>query len=71
MKSGINTEGNKALLTANDLCIYLSIGISTAYKLLNTKGFPTVQICSRKYANKELLDKWLIEQAEKGDKICE
>lgn len=56
---------DKALLTANDICKYLSIGISTAYKLLNTKGFPTVQIGSRKYANKELLDKWLVEQAEK------
>nr|WP_308742140.1 helix-turn-helix domain-containing protein [uncultured Anaerocolumna sp.] len=53
---------NKALLTANDMCNYLSIGISTAYKLLNTKGFPTVKINSRKYANKELLDKWLEEQ---------
>ena len=54
----------KALLTASDICSYLSIGISTAYKLLNTKGFPTVQINSRKYANKKLLDKWLLEQAE-------
>lgn len=56
----------KALLTANDICEYLSIGISTAYKLLNSKGFPTVQIGSRKYANKELLDKWLEKQAERG-----
>ncbi len=66
MKGGINIEGNKALLTANDLCNYLSIGISTAYKLLNTEGFPTVKICSRKYANRELLDKWLKEQTERG-----
>lgn len=60
-----NQMKEKALLTANDICAYLSVGISTAYKLLNTQGFPTVQINSRKYANKELLDKWLVEQAEK------
>lgn len=54
----------KALLTAEDICTYLSVGISTAYKLLNTEGFPTVQINRRKYASKELLDKWLIERAE-------
>lgn len=62
-----NMKSNeKALLTANDICTYLSIGISTAYKLMNTDGFPTVKIKSRKYANKELLDKWLVEQTERG-----
>ena len=60
----IESKTTKALLSANELCTYLSIGISTAYKLLNTNGFPTVKINSRKYANKELLDKWLVEQAE-------
>ena len=65
MKSYIKQEQNKALLSANELCSYLSIGISTAYQLLNTIGFPTVKINSRKYANKELLDKWLEEQTTK------
>lgn len=62
MRNNLGTEKPKALLNATELCTYLSIGISTAYKLLNTEGFPTVQINSRKYANKELLDKWLEEQ---------
>jgi excisionase family DNA binding protein len=52
----------KALLTASELCVYLNVGVSTAYKLLNTKGFPTVKINRRKYANKELLDIWLKQQ---------
>ena len=70
LAKAINYDG-KALLTANDLCEYLNIGISTAYNLLNSKGFPTVKIKSRKYANKELLDKWLREQAEKtNDDKC-
>lgn len=59
-----NQMEEKALLSANDICKYLSIGTSTAYKLLHTKGFPMVQIGRRKYANKVLLDKWLIKQTE-------
>ncbi len=57
----------KALLTALDLCVYLSCSKSVAYKLLNTEGFPTVRIGTRKYANKAMLDQWLNEQAEKGE----
>lgn len=62
MKSTHEPITAKALLTANDICIYLSIGTSTAYKLLNTEGFPTVKINRRKYANKALLDIWLKDQ---------
>lgn len=64
MKNNSN-EKPRALLTATELCSYLSVGISTAYKLLNTNGFPTVKINSRKYANKELLDKWIEEHTTK------
>ncbi len=71
LENNLNTEKPKALLSAADLCSYLSVGVSTAYKLLNTKGFPTVKINSRKYANKELLDKWLLERVEKGTEVNE
>lgn len=57
---------SKALLTASELCVYLNIGLSTAYKLLNTSGFPTVKLNRRKYANRELLDIWLKEQTKKN-----
>lgn len=65
-----NHMEEKALLSANDMCTYMNIGISTAYKLLNTAGFPTVRIGTRIYANKQLLDNWLIQQTE-GDKVDE
>lgn len=66
-----NNIYEKALLSATDLCSYLNVGISTSYKLLITVGFPTVKIGTRKYANKELLDKWLMEQAEGRNKFNE
>jgi predicted DNA-binding transcriptional regulator AlpA len=68
MRNNLGTNKPKALLNATELCTYLSIGISTAYKLLNTAGFPTVKIGIRKYANIELLDKWLLNEAERGTK---
>ena len=71
MRNNLNAEEPKALLNVSELCSYLGIGTSTSYKLLNTKGFPTVKINSRKYANKVLLDKWLLEQAERGNEVDE
>jgi predicted DNA-binding transcriptional regulator AlpA len=71
MKNNLDNEKQKALLNVTDLCSYMSIGVSTAYKLLNTKGFPTVKINSRKYANKELLDIWLRKQTERGNTVNE
>lgn len=71
MEKNVKNEKPKALLSAADLCCYLSVGVSTAYKLLNTKGFPTVKINSRKYANKELLDKWLLERVEREAEVNE
>lgn len=71
MQNNLNTEKPKALLNASELCGYLGVGVTTAYKLLNTNGFPMVKINSRKYANKQLLDKWLAEQVERGNKVNE
>jgi len=51
---------DKALLTVKDMCKYMSIGESTARKLLSEPNCPFVfKLKSRIYANKKILDKWI------------
>ncbi len=50
----------KALLTVKDMREYLSIGESTARKLLSEANCPFVfRLNGRIYANKGALDKWI------------
>lgn len=54
---------NKALLTVKDLCTYLSIGDTTARKLLKSpESTFTVRIGKTLYAHKDSLDIWLKKQ---------
>ena len=55
-----NTFNNQKLLTVKELCEYLSIGDSTARKLLSEPRCPFVfKLGGRYYANKTALDKWI------------
>jgi len=42
--------------------VYLGVSKMMAYKIFNESNFPCTKILSRKYVNKEMLDKWLLEQ---------
>ena len=42
MQNGKEYEVERELLDVNDLCVCLGIGKTTAYKLLNSEDFPTV-----------------------------
>ena len=54
-----NFNGQK-LLTVKELCEYLSIGDSTARKILSAPNCSFVfKLGSRYYANKTALDKWI------------
>lgn len=59
-------EVEQVLLSADELKIYLGIGRSTAYRLLNQEDFPTVKIGRRKLAKKESVDKWIEKHADRG-----
>ena len=51
----------KALLNIKEFCAYLGIGETKARELMTKTNNPyTVRIGGRLYANKVLLDKWLI-----------
>lgn len=54
---------NRALLTVKDLCTYLSVGDTTARKLLKSPNSTfTVRIGKNLYAHKDSLDTWLKNQ---------
>lgn len=51
----------KALLNIKEFCAYLGIGETKARELMTKTNTPyTVRIGGRLYANKVLLDKWLL-----------
>lgn len=51
----------KTLLNINEFCEYLGIGKTKARELMTKTNNPyTVRIGGRLYANKMLLDKWLL-----------
>lgn len=51
----------KALLNIKEFCAYLGIGETKARELMTKTNNPyTVRIGGRLYANKVLLDKWLL-----------
>ena len=54
----------KALLTLEEFCLYLGIGKTKGRELLTkTNNTFTVRIGNRLYANKLLLDKWLMQNS--------
>ena len=54
----------KALLTLEEFCQYLGIGKTKGRELLTkTNNTFTVRIGNRLYANKLLLDKWLMQNS--------
>ncbi|MBE6639537.1 MAG: molybdate-binding protein [Ruminococcaceae bacterium] len=54
----------KALLTLEEFCQYLAIGKTKGRELLTkTNNTFTVRIGNRLYANKLLLDKWLMQNS--------
>jgi len=55
------------VLNAAQLAKTLGISRAGAYNLLNSKGFPTLQIGNRKLVPKEKLIRWIDENS-KGDK---
>lgn len=54
------------VLNAIQLADTLSISRAGAYNLMNSKGFPTLKIGSRKLVAKEHLAKWIEQQVENG-----
>ena len=51
-------------LDANGLMNYLGIGRNRAYELMNTKGFPSVRISSRRIiVPVAALEDWLVKKA--------
>ena len=61
--AGMNTSGEKALLSVKELYAYLGIGQTKARELLSDpkNGF-TIRIGNRLYAHREKLDKCLLNQ---------
>lgn len=60
---------DKQLLNVKDFCEYLGIGETQARKLMTKTDNPyTVRLGNRLYANKMLLDKWLISMS--GNKVA-
>jgi len=62
---GQKREIEQVLLSADELKIYLSVGRSTAYRLLKQEDFPTVRIGRRILAKKDEVDKWIEAHAER------
>lgn len=64
MKESIYTsyEQLPLMLNAQQLCQVLGISISSAYELLNEKGFPSVRIGNRLIVPKEKLKEWIDRQ---------
>lgn len=64
MKESIYTsyEQLPLMLNAQQLCQVLGISISSAYELMNEKGFPSVRIGNRLIVPKEKLKEWINRQ---------
>lgn len=64
MKESIYTsyEQLPLMLNAQQLCQVLGISISSAYELMNEKGFPSVRIGNRLIVPKEKLKEWIDRQ---------
>ena len=56
----------KAVLTVQELAIYMRIGANAAYGLTRIKGFPVITIGKRKVIPKVALDKWLSEAGQRN-----
>lgn len=57
-------EEEKILLNINEVCRYLGLGKTKVRELMTKENNPyTIRIGNRLYANKSLLDKWLIQQS--------
>ncbi|RHO80728.1 helix-turn-helix domain-containing protein [Clostridiaceae bacterium AF42-6] len=58
-------ETEKKLLNLKEFCDYLGIGQTKARELMTKTDNPyTVRIGNRLYANKRMLDRWLIQLVE-------
>lgn len=64
MKESIYTsyEQLPLMLNAQQVCQVLGISISSAYELMNEKGFPSVRIGNRLIVPKEKLKEWIDRQ---------
>lgn len=54
------------VLNATQLAQTLGISRAGAYNLMNSKGFPTLRIGSRKLVPKEHLTRWIEQQVQNG-----
>lgn len=49
--------------SAKDVAVYLGISLSNSYNLMNSKGFPSMNIgCKRIMVTKEAFEAWVKEQ---------
>ena len=55
------------LLKVKDLQDQLGLGRDTAYALMRSKGFPSIQIGNRYYISEEALTRWL--ERQEGKKV--
>lgn len=54
------------LLTVKDLQSQLGIGRDTAYALMHSRAFPSIQIGRRYYVTREALEQWLSQNTYKS-----
>ncbi len=54
------------VLNATQLARTLGISRAGAYNLMNSKGFPTLRVGSRKLVSKQHLAEWIDRQVEQG-----
>lgn len=56
-------QQEKMCISIQDMAQKLGIGITSAYKLANSKGFyPAKRVCGRIVIHYDLLEKWIKEQ---------
>lgn len=61
---------DKALLNVKELQAYLGLGDTKVREILNNpKSTFTIRIGNRLYANKKLLDTWLVTMSGSGKKV--
>lgn len=61
---------DKALLNVKELQAYLGLGDTKVRQILNNpKSTFTIRIGNRLYANKKLLDVWLVKMSGSGKKV--
>ena len=61
-------SSNVRLLNAKDLALVVG-SRSLAYRLLSTKGFPTIFIGCRKLVREDSLNRWFLAQENKPEQI--